>query len=179
MVAIPHESGKSHPWNQDTWTAPTNRDDFVRQFKGWNPALVDLVARYALPQKWALFDLVHPASYYKDRICLLGDAAHATTPHMGAGAGMAMEDAYILSNLIGFVKDSGDIARAFIAYDTVRRPRTQKLVEYSRLSGLVIDFLVPDVGDDTAVMKERLEHMYRWLWHEDLEAQLVEAKKLL
>lgn len=35
--------------------------------------------------------------WYRGRILLIGDAAHATTPHLGQGAGMAIEDAVVLS----------------------------------------------------------------------------------
>ncbi len=40
-------------------------------------------------------------SMAKDRVCLIGDAAHATTPNMGQGACQAIEDAYILGKLFG------------------------------------------------------------------------------
>ncbi|RAL66883.1 hypothetical protein DID88_007665 [Monilinia fructigena] len=43
----------------------------------------------------------------KGRIVLLGDAAHASTPHQGAGAGQAIEDAFILSNLLGDCAEVG------------------------------------------------------------------------
>lgn len=36
-------------------------------------------------------------SWFKGRVLLIGDAAHATTPHLGQGAGMAIEDALVLS----------------------------------------------------------------------------------
>jgi 2-polyprenyl-6-methoxyphenol hydroxylase-like FAD-dependent oxidoreductase len=35
--------------------------------------------------------------WYRGRVLLIGDAAHATTPHLGQGAGMAIEDALVLS----------------------------------------------------------------------------------
>jgi 2-polyprenyl-6-methoxyphenol hydroxylase-like FAD-dependent oxidoreductase len=35
--------------------------------------------------------------WYRGRVALLGDAAHATTPHLGQGAGMAIEDALVLA----------------------------------------------------------------------------------
>jgi 2-polyprenyl-6-methoxyphenol hydroxylase-like FAD-dependent oxidoreductase len=35
--------------------------------------------------------------WHKDRVVLLGDAAHATTPHLGQGAGMAIEDGLVLT----------------------------------------------------------------------------------
>ncbi|WP_432697395.1 FAD-dependent oxidoreductase [Marinobacterium sp. YM272] len=36
-------------------------------------------------------------NWYRGRVVLIGDAAHATTPHLGQGAGMAIEDAIVLS----------------------------------------------------------------------------------
>jgi 2-polyprenyl-6-methoxyphenol hydroxylase-like FAD-dependent oxidoreductase len=38
--------------------------------------------------------------WYEGRVLLVGDAAHTTTPHMGQGAGMAIEDAVVLSELL-------------------------------------------------------------------------------
>jgi 2-polyprenyl-6-methoxyphenol hydroxylase-like FAD-dependent oxidoreductase len=35
--------------------------------------------------------------WHRGRIVLLGDAVHATTPHLGQGAGMAIEDSIVLS----------------------------------------------------------------------------------
>ncbi|KAF2687107.1 mannitol 1-phosphate dehydrogenase [Lentithecium fluviatile CBS 122367] len=179
MVAIPHEPGETWAWDEEDWTVPASGDDFPRHFEGWYPPLVDVIQQHCLPFKWALFDLKHSAPYYSGRVCLLGDSAHATTPHMGAGAGMAMEDAYILSNLIASVKETAWIENAFRAYDAVRRPRTQKLVENSRNAGLLIDLIMPGIGDDTDAIVERLDSWYHWLWHEDLEVQLEHAKGLL
>ena len=39
-------------------------------------------------------------SFVNQRILLLGDIAHATTPNMGQGAGQAMEDAIVLVNCL-------------------------------------------------------------------------------
>ncbi|KPA89274.1 FAD-dependent oxidoreductase [Pseudomonas sp. RHF3.3-3] len=38
--------------------------------------------------------------WYRGRVLLIGDAAHATTPHLGQGAGMAIEDAVVLAEEI-------------------------------------------------------------------------------
>jgi 2-polyprenyl-6-methoxyphenol hydroxylase-like FAD-dependent oxidoreductase len=40
---------------------------------------------------------VLPSPWYKDRMLLIGDAAHSTTPHLGQGAAMAVEDAVVLA----------------------------------------------------------------------------------
>jgi len=41
--------------------------------------------------------LLHPAPWYRGRAVLIGDAAHATTPHLASGAGMAIEDGIVLA----------------------------------------------------------------------------------
>ncbi|QRK06860.1 FAD-dependent oxidoreductase [Archangium violaceum] len=41
-----------------------------------------------------------PEPWYRGRVVLIGDAVHATTPHLGQGAGMAIEDAVVLSELL-------------------------------------------------------------------------------
>lgn len=38
-----------------------------------------------------------PTPWYRGRVVLIGDAAHSTTPHLGQGAGMAIEDAIVLA----------------------------------------------------------------------------------
>ncbi len=38
-----------------------------------------------------------PAPWYRGRVVIIGDAAHSTTPHLGQGAGMAIEDAIVLA----------------------------------------------------------------------------------
>jgi 2-polyprenyl-6-methoxyphenol hydroxylase-like FAD-dependent oxidoreductase len=40
--------------------------------------------------------LIFPAPWYRGRVLLIGDAVHTTTPHMAAGAGIAVEDSVVL-----------------------------------------------------------------------------------
>lgn len=179
MVAIPHDHGETWSWSQDEWTVPATTDEIRQRFQGWYKPLVDIICEHSLPDKWALFDLQHNAPYFKGNICLLGDSAHATTPHLGAGAGMAMEDAYILSSLIASVGHVAQVENAFRAYDAVRRPRTQGCIERSRNAAIAMDFLLPEIAEDTVVLKQMMETLYKWLWHEDLDLQLSSAEKIL
>ena len=75
-------------------------------------------------QIWALFDSA-PARPYTNgsRICLLliGDVAHASTPHQGSGRGMAMEDAFILANLVGQIQENDEIPAVLKVYDQITR----------------------------------------------------------
>ena len=66
--------------------------------------------------------------WHVGRIALLGDAVHATTPHLGQGAGMAIEDAIVLADELG--KHETPEA-AFTAYRARRFERCRYIVEKS------------------------------------------------
>lgn len=68
------------------------------------------------------------------RIVLLGDAAHATTPNMGQGAGQALEDAIVLARCL---EEKGDLQEALRAYEKERMRRTAKIIRMSRQIGVV------------------------------------------
>ncbi|WP_462413644.1 FAD-dependent monooxygenase [Neobacillus sp. Marseille-QA0830] len=68
------------------------------------------------------------------RVVLLGDAAHATTPNLGQGAGQAMEDAFVLARCL---ETSETIDTAFKAYERMRLDRTNKVIKMSKLVGQV------------------------------------------
>lgn len=78
-----------------------------------------------------LYDIAPPDSYVQGRILLLGDAAHATTPNMGQGAGQAIEDAVTLGSLI----DRFSLEEALERYDSMRVSHTKKVVRISRQIG--------------------------------------------
>lgn len=80
-----------------------------------------------------IYDLNPLKSFIYQRVVLLGDAAHATTPNMGQGAGQAMEDAIILANCIA----SYDFDEALQRYDKLRVKHTKKVTLRSRKIGKI------------------------------------------
>ncbi|MGG0656934.1 FAD-dependent monooxygenase [Rummeliibacillus pycnus] len=75
-----------------------------------------------------IIDLKPLSRFAFDRMLLIGDAAHATTPNIGQGAGQAIEDAIILSNVL---KKSKNIQDAFCEFEKQRIPKTKKIVNLS------------------------------------------------
>jgi 2-polyprenyl-6-methoxyphenol hydroxylase-like FAD-dependent oxidoreductase len=62
---------------------------------------------------------------------LVGDAAHAMTPHLGQGACQAIEDGVVLAELLA---DAYGVDDALAEYDRLRRSRTRKVARMSRAS---------------------------------------------
>jgi 2-polyprenyl-6-methoxyphenol hydroxylase-like FAD-dependent oxidoreductase len=80
-----------------------------------------------------VYSLLVPSPWYRGRIVLVGDAAHATSPHVGQGAAMAIEDAVVLAEE---VTSSDDLAGALDRFMTRRFERCKRIWEISRQLGL-------------------------------------------
>lgn len=79
-----------------------------------------------------IYDIKPLQNFVFDRVVLLGDAAHATTPNMGQGAGQAIEDSIVLGN--GF-KQFKDVNKVLAHYEKKRVARTAKVIRLSRQIG--------------------------------------------
>ena len=81
-----------------------------------------------------LYDLKPLNQWHHDRVMLLGDAAHATTPNMGQGGCQAIEDAWYLAE---YLERYGEVTEAFAAYEQFRRPKVNFVVNTSFMLGKI------------------------------------------
>jgi 2-polyprenyl-6-methoxyphenol hydroxylase-like FAD-dependent oxidoreductase len=72
--------------------------------------------------------LLMPQPWYKGRVVLIGDAVHATTPHLGAGAGIGIEDAIVL---VQELERHSNVTEALELHQRRRWPRCKLVVENS------------------------------------------------
>ena len=93
--------------------------------------------------KTAIYDRAPVKKWSNGRCTLLGDAAHPTTPNMGQGGCMAIEDAVVLTRCLSHY---GDPAAAFQAYERLRYPRTTTVTRVSRHYGSIGQWEEPLAG---------------------------------
>jgi 2-polyprenyl-6-methoxyphenol hydroxylase-like FAD-dependent oxidoreductase len=112
------------------------RAELLERFRGWPFGVEEAIAATdpAAILRNDLYDRPPLANWSAGRMTLLGDAAHPTTPNLGQGACMAIEDAVVLARML---KLHGDHARAFAAYEAERHARTAGIVALSRRFGAV------------------------------------------
>ena len=105
-------------------------------FNDFHPEVLNIIAE--TPKDNIIFsdiiDLQPIHQWQKGRVCLIGDAAHATTPNLGQGACQAVEDAYVLGRLFGQGKS---IEEVFAQYETLRMKKAHFIVHTSWRIGQV------------------------------------------
>ncbi|KAK8120583.1 hypothetical protein PG999_004703 [Apiospora kogelbergensis] len=138
---------------------------------------------------WTAADHDHAPTYCRGRVCLLGDAAHASLPFAGNGAAQALEDAAVLHTLFASfspstssfsasLHDEGVAEKIFAAYDTVRRPRSQAVVDLARRFGRVYAYAEDGMHEDPARMKAFFAEMAAFTNQFDVRGQNEQAVRV-
>ncbi len=120
-------------------------------------------------------------TFTKGRVCISGDAAHATAPHHGAGAGLCIEDSYVLAELFAdpSVRGPGDLAAALAAFDENRRERGQWLVQSSRRIGDTYEWQASGIGSDVALVEKEIIERNGIIADYDIQGGALEARRSL
>ena len=110
--------------------------ELLRLFRDWYPPVIELIEA-TLPQlilTTSAFDREPSAKWGDKRVTLLGDAIHPTTPNLGQGGCLAIEDAFMLARCF---EKYGPTEQAFRKYEGCRYSRTAAITKYSRYYGRV------------------------------------------
>ncbi|KAL5343596.1 hypothetical protein BJX70DRAFT_115464 [Aspergillus crustosus] len=194
MLTFPVNAGKtvnivafhttSDPWKEyPRLTRDGTREEALRDFAGYGPNVTKLL-KLCDPKLsiWAIFDLANPVpTFTKNRLAIAGDAAHATSPHHGAGAGFCLEDTAVLATLLAVprVQTHADLATALGVFDESRRERTQWLVESSRFIGDCYEWRAQGVGRDFGKIEEAINKRNAVITEGDVGGMCREAEGLL
>ena len=110
-------------------------DDWKNHFKVFDPLVSQLIEATPNSQIHVgeITDLKPIKTWYKNQICLIGDAAHAMTPNMGQGAGQSIEDAYVLANCL----EKYAPEQAFEKYQSLRITKALQIVNNSWRIGMI------------------------------------------
>lgn len=170
----------------DKWNIPVDTADLQERFKDWGPfvqKLVSLVPADAHTRGWSIWEMPPAPTYVNDRVVMIGDAAHASTPFAGSGAAMAVEDSCVLHTVLGKYLDperraknkfsrATSIRLALQSFDTVRRLRSQEVVVRSAEMGRLLSCTEEGVGMSQDEMYRNLDGKLWWIYDGDQEEQV-------
>jgi 2-polyprenyl-6-methoxyphenol hydroxylase-like FAD-dependent oxidoreductase len=126
----------------DTVMKSLGAEEILSFFKDFHDPIPQLLQRVRDQDViWSdIIDIKPLKKFAFGNVLLMGDAAHATTPNMGQGACMAIEDACVLANLL---EKQMQPDRAFIEFEKQRIGRTTRIVNDSWMLGKVAQWENP------------------------------------
>jgi salicylate hydroxylase len=117
---------------------------------------------------WPLFALDASRRWVRERVVLLGDAAHAMAPSAAQGGAQAIEDAWVIAATLAARPD--DAASALLGYERGRRPRVERVVREARrnlalydvggLPAAIRNIALGAMSDETLL--SRLDWLFGW-----------------
>ena len=99
---------------------------------GWHDPIPQILEAAENICVTATLDVARLPTWSRGRTVLIGDAAHATSPHAGQGASIALEDALRLAHLL---REGEEFSVTFDKFERERRPRTERVVALARRNG--------------------------------------------
>ncbi len=119
FVAVEERVG----WADEGWNISDTPDNLRNAFKGFATPVQALLEQVEETFLWGLFN--HPVlpNWSDGHIGLVGDACHPMLPFLAQGAGMGLEDAYVLAREM----DEKGIKNGLQAYETMRKSRATRV----------------------------------------------------
>jgi FAD-dependent urate hydroxylase len=146
------------PLPKGTVSSPeTYREELTSCFKGWADPVQNLIQRLDPFQtnRVEIHDIEPLTKLVRDRVALLGDAAHSTAPDLGQGGCQAIEDALVLTTYLQTTNIS--VADALKRYEQARCDRVADIINRARKRSNMTH------GKDP----EKTQQWYEELKHED------------
>jgi salicylate hydroxylase len=116
-------------WTEESWSGTGDANVLRAAFAGFSPRVRGWLDAVASPGLWGLF--LHPvaARWHRQGAVLIGDAVHPTLPFLAQGANLALEDAWVLANMMAgqYTPDA-----AFVAFEAARVARVTRAIEAAR-----------------------------------------------
>ncbi len=156
-----------------------NVEDFLSEFEGWEENIQAMIGASQDIKLWPLYDMDPLERWSKNRVTLLGDAAHLLLPFLGQGAAQAIEDAEVLAGNLKNLNKGTDISEIFARYEGLRKPRASTVQFMARTIWNFIDppYINPEdssiPGDDIFNQYKSLFNMHEWLNGYDLPKDVV------
>ena len=123
-----------HSREKEEWSVTEgSREEVLSYFQGIDASPRRLLELPKSWKRWATADREPVEKWGEGLATILGDAAHPTTQYLAQGACMALEDAVVLGQAIK--KCDGNLEKAFRLYETIRIPRTARMVWSAREMG--------------------------------------------
>jgi len=141
---------EAHPFDWAHYAPKEELLDVIKELDYNFPVpqeLKDIVTNSTRVYDWNIHDLpvLDNWTMGNNKVVLLGDSCHSTSPLLGQGANQAAIDAYSIADKLQRLQEGefGTLENALKEYERIRQPFNKKLVSSSQMIGMVETMYYP------------------------------------
>ena len=113
-------------WTEESWTKPDDTLALRKAFADMGDRPRALLKKVETVHIWGLFRHNVAQKWFAKNVVLLGDTVHPPLPFLAQGAGMAIEDAWVLAACLS---ETPNVEKAMTRYQALRYNRVEKTVK--------------------------------------------------
>lgn len=119
------------------WDSPVAKEELEPVFTDFCAPVQTLLSLVDNCAKWTIAEIPSLETWSNEsgRFVLLGDAAHAMSPHVAQGGAMAIEDAAVLGECLDTVETLNGLKQAISSYYNIRHPRVSRVAQLAKRNG--------------------------------------------
>ncbi|MBY6046995.1 FAD-dependent oxidoreductase [Vannielia litorea] len=162
-------------WAEEGWQVPGDVEVFRAAFAGFGGPVPGWLARVETVRRWGLFRHGVAARWNRERLVIVGDAAHPTLPYLAQGAAMGLEDAWVLAASLA---EADGLEAGLAAFQAAREARCRRIVDAATANAR--NYHLPRgpkrwaahlaLGLASRFAPGILPGRFDWLWGEDVTA---------
>jgi len=182
LIAYCSGPERQEEWASGPWVVEADQNELLEQYGTFEPEVQMMLKCISKSSRWAMYEVEPLPFWSKGRVTILGDAAHAMPPFIGAGGGQGIEDVYVLSRLLGDPSATRESLPSVIrAYEEVRRPRAIKTLLCTRHARRAMEYQEEYEDAEGSTIENALAAATHWLWEEngDIEDDVREALRIV
>jgi salicylate hydroxylase len=161
-------------WLAEGTVTEVSEDVPVASFRGWHPAVTEMIEAAASPIRWGLFVVRPLLRWYRGRVVLVGDSAHGMLPHHGQGANTSIEDAFALAGLLTEGRPDG-LEAVLARYQALRRARTRTIQRSAWVTSALLHLVDGPAARARDEKVGRFPQDFGWIHDYDVQMALGSA----
>ncbi|EER37876.1 mannitol 1-phosphate dehydrogenase [Histoplasma capsulatum H143] len=160
------------PWVGEQAAMQVSREDMLSEFNGFDKRLLGLAQNLS---DGPYSTILIPQRFTAAMSSSSGIQPTLPVPARRPGAGLGLEDALVMSRLLGVVKKPEQLEGAFEVYNSIRQPRAQAVVQGSQEALLAYFLVHAEFGHDIQNLTDYANTRLSLIWFHDLEGDVKTA----
>ncbi|KAM7212858.1 salicylate hydroxylase [Rhypophila decipiens] len=153
---------------KEDWHAPVDKSHLLKAFPDFHPSLRAVLSKATDVKRWPLLYRAPIPRWTKEKLVIIGDAAHPMLPHQGQGGAQGIEDGIAMGIALSGVSSPSDIPQRLDIFEKARRDRASAIQILSNAGQEQVDIIHKEVEKYVGFVPKTPQEFSHFNWGHDI-----------